>query len=218
MGYYSQVAIGMRNANAKAMMEEFIQKFPDSGLFDKCRFGCICHKGKEHTVFYWDSVKWYEDTIPGFEDIQWVMEYLRERLDRETEPFYFVRIGESMGDVEDDCNIAEAEENEIQGACFESVANIGFYGEFRALVEDTQEGEEDVKENKNEFICPVCGSTFLSGVDGYMEKDNGIMILHHCLSCNAAVGKIYAKVPGTVPGSFELYHVKNRGMIEEKEE
>lgn len=133
MGYYSQVAIGMRNANTQAMMEEFIQKFPNSPLFDKCGTGCICHKGKEHTVFYWDEIKWYEDT-EGYEDIQWVMNYLWERLDRETEPFYFVRIGQDMNDVETDCNIAEANLEEL---CrfFNPITYIDFFGEFRVLAE-----------------------------------------------------------------------------------
>lgn len=74
-----------------------------------------------------------------------------------------------------------------------------------------------IKEGKEEAICPCCGSDSLSGANGFMEKEKAVSITCRCLDCNAVVGKVYAKRPASYPGAFDLAYAYSRGIDCEEE-
>lgn len=92
MGYYSDVAIGMKKNEAVKFLSEGAKVEGEGFLFED--FQLIMRD--EYAIIRWPDIKWYDD----FEDVIWVMEYLN-KLSEEGKPVGFVRVGEDSNDSED---------------------------------------------------------------------------------------------------------------------
>lgn len=128
MGYYSKVALAMRNESAEKLINAYNESECDGGLFTE---DCLERVSNDkHTVFFWNEIKWYDT----YEDITFIMNYLeKEQENEEAEPFYFFRIGEEMGDIEEYYNIAEAAYCEIRDNVFCPSYEFNFASDFSGL-------------------------------------------------------------------------------------
>lgn len=92
MGYYSDVAIGMKKNEAVKFLSEGA-KVEGEGFVFKTNFQVIDRN--EYTIIRWPDIKWYDD----YKDVAWVMEYLK-KLSEEGKPVAYVSIGEALDDAE----------------------------------------------------------------------------------------------------------------------
>ena len=97
MGYYSDVAVGMKKEDGVRFLNNFAMSVSDSALLDR---GFTMRQHLDCVVFIWSDVKWYS----SFRDVQWVETFLQELIQND-QPVAFARIGESMDDCEEwSCN------------------------------------------------------------------------------------------------------------------
>lgn len=98
MGYRSNVVIILSKA-AKALLEEELNILPKEmkenveGVFSSADKHFIHKSGDE--LFHWSWVKWYAN----YPEINFIEKFL-ERLEDEDKEFGFMRIGEDLGDIE----------------------------------------------------------------------------------------------------------------------
>lgn len=93
MGYYSDVAIGMKKEDGVRFLSEFAMSVKDSFLSNN---GFTMRQYPEHLVFSWDDVKWYRED----KGVQWVENFVNE-LNYSEKPVAFVRRGEFVEDCEE---------------------------------------------------------------------------------------------------------------------
>ena len=88
MGYRSQVAIAIE---FKALTKEIITLFKDADTIyvQEDDFQCV--------VFYYDSIKWYDNLYPEIMD---KMAPLYKMDEESPESFGYMRIGEEIGDID----------------------------------------------------------------------------------------------------------------------
>ncbi len=82
MGYYSQVAIGIAPHCVQEVLPVIQEVKPDVAEFTY-----------NWHVFVWKNVEWHED-VPQIRAVE------RKICSLPAESFYFVRIGEEIGDIE----------------------------------------------------------------------------------------------------------------------
>lgn len=88
MGYYSDVKIACQ-ANVAKRIYPLAKEF--------YRYECCTDEDSNVFVFSFPDVKWYE----GYEEVDAVMDALRECNENKYGEWYFLRIGEEYGDVEE---------------------------------------------------------------------------------------------------------------------
>lgn len=93
MGYYSEVAIAMWQDDLKEMFALASSKDNALNLLKNAE---IRESGNK-SVIYWNSVKWYD----GYDDVK----FIRSFLEQNNKEYYFVRVGEEIGDIEEIDNI-----------------------------------------------------------------------------------------------------------------
>lgn len=98
MGYYSEVAITMWQDDLKEMFALASSKDNALNLLKDAE---IRESGNK-SVIYWDSVKWYD----GYDDVK----FIRSFLEKNNKEYYFVRVGEEIGDIEEIDNINDGYE------------------------------------------------------------------------------------------------------------
>lgn len=91
MGYYSDVAIGLREEDFQALWEQ--EEEYDYTILQEIFESKRTDDGD--VVFTIEGVKWYE----GFEEIKRIIDFL-DGLERQEKPYSFVRIGENLEDIE----------------------------------------------------------------------------------------------------------------------
>lgn len=89
MGYYSEVAIAMWQDDLKEMFALASSKDNALNLLKNAE---IRESGNK-SVIYWISVKWYD----GYDDVK----FIRSFLEQNNKDYYFVRVGEEIGDIEE---------------------------------------------------------------------------------------------------------------------
>lgn len=98
MGYYSEVAIAMWQDDLKEMFALASSKDNALNLLKNAE---IRESGNK-SVIYWVSVKWYDD----YDDVK----FIRSFLEKNNKEYYFVRVGEEIGDIEEINNINDGYE------------------------------------------------------------------------------------------------------------
>lgn len=98
MGYYSEVAIAMWQDDLKEMFALASSKDNALNLLKNAE---IRESGNK-SVIYWVSVKWYD----GYDDVK----FIRSFLEKNNKEYYFVRVGEEIGDIEEINNINDGYE------------------------------------------------------------------------------------------------------------
>ena len=101
MGYYSDVALGLRKEDFKVMMKkvELIEnqdvKKEVLELIEDGKNG-VKQSYTDSVLLYWESIKWYESIYP---EIKFIMDFIKE-----IEEYDYVRIGEDLDDIVEDLN------------------------------------------------------------------------------------------------------------------
>lgn len=93
MGYYSEVAIAMWQDDLKEMFALASSKDNALNLLKNAE---IRESGNK-SVIYWNSVKWYD----GYDEVKFIRSFLKQN----NKEYYFVRVGEEIGDIEEIDNI-----------------------------------------------------------------------------------------------------------------
>ncbi|MBS6799168.1 MAG: hypothetical protein KH297_04720 [Firmicutes bacterium] len=90
MGYYSDVALCLKNRDLKELFEEM------EGVPERERLIKIAkvEKIEDFTVFQWDNIKWYDDL---FDELIWLKSFYQKR------EYVFLRLGEEPSDYEKIC-------------------------------------------------------------------------------------------------------------------
>ena len=95
MGYYSDVVLVL-SAHATAKISTYTKRTPKNNTNTR-----LINHPKKHLVdssgaelFYWNSVKWYED----FPEVQWIEKFINYLKQEE---YLFIRVGEFIDDVEE---------------------------------------------------------------------------------------------------------------------
>lgn len=89
MGYYSEVAIAMWQDDLKEMFALASSKDNALNLLKNAE---IRESGNK-SVIYWNSIKWYD----GYDEVKFIRSFLKQN----NKDYYFVRVGEEIGDIEE---------------------------------------------------------------------------------------------------------------------
>lgn len=104
MGYYSDVAIGLKKEDFKALWEQEEE-------YDYTILENIFESKEEddNVIFLIEGIKWYE----SYEEIKRIIAFL-DSLERQGKPYTFYRIGEDPQDIES-YEACDKEGNYIKG-------------------------------------------------------------------------------------------------------
>ncbi len=94
MGYRSEIALTMFESDYQEMLKKAYRESKDVALPFITRYAHL-YKSDDIVTIYWDWVKWYEE----YEDVRFVIDFIHNDI-----PYKFTRVGESVGDIEEEFN------------------------------------------------------------------------------------------------------------------
>ena len=92
MGYYSDVALTLKKADAIELVRQ-----AQENTYAKDLFNCVTsiHEDSDYVTFVWNCVKWYSQ----FDNVQFVTNFYQA-----LGTYHFQRIGEDLRDIEEEWN------------------------------------------------------------------------------------------------------------------
>lgn len=105
MGYYSDVALTLKKADAIELVRQAQENTYAKDLFDLVE---SIHEGSDYVTFVWNCVKWYSQ----LDGVQFVTDFYQA-----LGTYHFQRIGEELTDIEEDCNEEDDGDYRILEAC-----------------------------------------------------------------------------------------------------
>lgn len=105
MGYYSDVALTLKKADAIELVRQ-----AQENTYAKELFNCVTsiHEDSDYVTFVWNCVKWYSQ----FDDVQFVTNFYQA-----LGTYHFQRIGEDLRDIEEEWNDEDDEDYRVVEAC-----------------------------------------------------------------------------------------------------
>lgn len=105
MGYYSDVALTLKKADAIELVRQAQENTYAKDLFDLVK---SIHEGSDYVTFVWNCVKWYSQ----LDGVQFVTDFYQA-----LGTYHFQRIGEDLTDIEEDWNGEDDGDYRILEAC-----------------------------------------------------------------------------------------------------
>ena len=106
MGYYSEVALTLKKADALELIRKAQGEESDTQSLIAAAYSIIDQD--QYVTFYWNQVKWYDT----FSSVQFITGFYHS-----VDEYSFKRVGEDYGDIEIDWNGDYRDINELSNVC-----------------------------------------------------------------------------------------------------